>query len=65
MQEWKRVFVLFTLQHVVIGGIAYNLSFFIMQSLLQQGGLTKKEVIERFICFSANGAPFFRDATLE
>jgi hypothetical protein len=65
MQAWKRVFVLFTLQHVVIGGIAYNLTFFIMQSLLQQGGLTKKEVIERFICFGADGASLFKDATLE
>jgi hypothetical protein len=65
MQAWKRVLVLFTLQHVVEGGIVYNLTFVIMQSLLQQGGLTKKEVIERFIYFGADGASFFKDATLE
>jgi hypothetical protein len=59
MQVWRRVLVLFTLQHVVERGIAYNLTFVIMQSLLQQGGLTKKEIIERFICFGANGVSFF------
>jgi hypothetical protein len=59
MQAWRRVLLLFTLHHVVEGGIAYNLTFVIMQSLLQQRGLTKKEVIETFICFGANGTSFF------
>ncbi len=51
--------VLSTLQHVVEGGIAYDLTFVIMLSLLQQRGLTKKEVNERFIYFGVDGASFF------
>jgi hypothetical protein len=59
MQAWKRVLVLLTLQHIVEGGIIDNLTFVIAQSLMQQGRLNRKEVIERLICFCVYGAFLF------
>jgi len=59
MQAWKRVFILLTLQCIVEEGTKNNLTIVITQSMMQQGGLTKEEVGERFICFGVDGASLF------
>jgi hypothetical protein len=40
MRAWKRIFILFTLQHVVKGGNTDNLTPIIAQALMQEGSLT-------------------------
>ncbi len=51
--------IFLTFQCVVEGGITNNPTFVITQSLMRQGGLTRKEVGERFICFSIDGTFLF------
>jgi hypothetical protein len=54
------VLVFVTLQHIVEGGIANNLTFIITHSLMQQGRLIRKEVGERLIFFCVYGTFLFK-----
>jgi hypothetical protein len=47
---------LFTVQHFFEGGNVDNLTSTIVQSLMYQGTLTKKEIGTRFICFNVHGS---------
>jgi hypothetical protein len=59
MHAWKRIPILLTFERVVEGRNTDNLTIVITQALMQQGGLTQEEIVERLICFGANGASIF------
>ncbi len=56
MHARKIIPILFTFQHFVEGGNANDLTTMIVQSLMQQRGLPKKETSTRLICFVVNEA---------
>ncbi len=58
MHTWKiiPIMYLFTVQHFVEGGNANDLTTMIVQSLMQQRGLPKKETSTRLIFFGPNRA---------
>jgi hypothetical protein len=60
MHTWKRIPILFTLQHVVEDENVDNLTTIVTQTFMQQGGLTQEETTKRFICFGVNGASIFQ-----
>jgi hypothetical protein len=47
MHAWKRIHIPFTLECVVEGGNANNLTAIIIQALIRQGGLTQEESTKR------------------
>jgi len=59
MYAWKRIPILLTLERVVEGRNTDNLTIVITQALMQQGGLTQEEIVEKLICFGVDGVSIF------
>jgi hypothetical protein len=58
-EEWKRLPILLNLQRVVDGSIIDNLTYLIIQSLVEYGGLNEAAIAKKLICFGANGVMVF------
>jgi hypothetical protein len=55
----EKMHVVFTFQHVIEDCIINNMTFVSTQSIMQQGGLIRKELGKKFICFGVDGTSFF------
>lgn len=60
VKEWKRMPILLTLQRVVDGCTADKLTSLIVNSTLEIGGLSKKELAEKLVSFGGDGAAVFQ-----
>ncbi len=58
-EEWKRLPILLNLQRVVGGSIVDNLTYLIIQSLVEYRGLNETDIAEKLICSRANGVMVF------
>jgi hypothetical protein len=58
-EEWKRLPMLLNLQKVVDGSTIDNLTYLIIQSLVEYGGLNEANIAKKLICFRANGVIIF------
>jgi hypothetical protein len=59
-QNFMRIPILLSLQHVTVGANANNLTDMIMTTLRYHGGLEGDDVIaEKLVCFGADGATVF------
>jgi hypothetical protein len=58
--EWKRVSILLNLQRVVDGAIFNNLTSVIMKSLMEFGGLSEIDLVNKLVYFGANGITIFQ-----
>jgi hypothetical protein len=54
-EEWKKFPILPNLQRVVGGSIVDNLTYLIIQSLVEYGGLNEADIAKKLIYFGANG----------
>ncbi len=59
VEGWKHIHILLTLEQVLFGAIANNLTKVIVGSLLQYGGFLKTNLVSKLIKFGANGALLF------
>jgi len=59
VEGWKHIHILLTLEQVLFGAIANNLTKVIVGSLLQYGGFFKTNLVSKLIKFGANGALLF------
>jgi hypothetical protein len=62
VEGWKHEHILLTLEQVLFGAIANNLTKMIVGSLLQYGGLSGTNLVSKLINFGANGALIFQGA---
>ena len=62
VRDWKRIHVLLTLERVVEGGIADNLTAVIVNVARAYGGLTEQKIREGLITFGADGVSTFQGA---
>jgi hypothetical protein len=60
VEGWKHILILLTLEHVLFGAIANNLTKVIVESFLQYGGLFLTNLVSKLISFGANGALVFQ-----
>jgi hypothetical protein len=60
MHAWKRIHIPFTLECVVEGGNANNLTTIIIQALMRQGGLIQEESMKRLISQGCHTARTFQ-----
>lgn len=60
MEKWERKPILLSLQWIVDGCNADNLTNVILTAAMWHGGLTETEVAERLICFGTDGAAIFQ-----
>jgi hypothetical protein len=58
-EEWKRLPILLNLQRVVNGSIVDNLTYLIIQNLIEYGRLNEVDITKKLICFGANGVMVF------
>jgi len=58
VEDWKHIHILLTLEQVLFGAIANNLTKVIVGSVLQYGGLFETNLVSKLISFGANGALF-------
>ncbi len=56
MSDWERVPFLLSLERVIDGGSAENITKIIVGALSKQGGLTPQQIRDRFMAFGADGA---------
>ncbi len=59
-KNWLQIPILFSFEHVVVGSSVDNLTQVLLQSLMNQGGLTKDIISKRLMTFGANGFCFPR-----
>jgi hypothetical protein len=62
IKEWSQIPILLSLERVVEGADAGNLTRVIIQALLTVGGLTGESLSSKLICFGANGVSIFQGA---
>ncbi len=60
VEGWKHIHILSTLEQVLFGAIANNLTKVIMGSLLQYGGVFETNLVSKLVSFGANGALVFQ-----
>jgi hypothetical protein len=60
MQYWMRVPMLISLQRVIDGVGANNLTIVIMEALQKGGGLSYVSITHKLLCFGANGVITFQ-----
>jgi len=54
--EWKRILIVINLQKVVDGATSKNiLTNLIMQNLVDFGGSNEIDIVNKLVCFEANG----------
>jgi hypothetical protein len=54
--EWKRISIVINLQKVVDGATSKNiLTNLIVQNLVDFGGLSEIDIVNKLVCFEANG----------
>jgi hypothetical protein len=58
-KEWKRLLILLNLQRMIDGSIANNLTFLIIQSLVEYGGLSEVNIARKLICFGVDKVTIF------
>jgi hypothetical protein len=58
------MFILFTLEHLVEGGITTNIKNVILVVLITYGCLTNEQIFERFICVRTDGVFTFQGVRL-
>ncbi len=58
-KEWNRLPILLNLQRMIDGSIANNLTFLIIQSLVEYGGLSEVNIARKLICFSVDEVTIF------
>jgi hypothetical protein len=61
---WKCNPILLTLEQLVNGGIVNNLTKVIVDNVLQYGGLSKSDLVSKFISFGVDGVSIFQGAKI-
>jgi hypothetical protein len=61
---WKRNPILLSLDQLVNGGIADNLTNIIVDNVLQYGGLSKFDLVSKFISCGVDGVSIFQGAKI-
>jgi hypothetical protein len=61
---WKCNPILLTLEQLVNGGIVNNLTKVIVDNVLQYGGLSKSDLVSKFISFGVDGTSIFQGAKI-
>jgi hypothetical protein len=59
-QSWKRVLILLSLQRMVDGGGTDAVREMITSFLEFHGGLSKRQITEKLVCFGADGMSTFQ-----
>jgi mannitol/fructose-specific phosphotransferase system IIA component (Ntr-type) len=55
--EWKRISIVINLQKVVDGATSKNIiTNLIVQNLVDFGGLSEIDIVNKLVCFEANGS---------
>jgi hypothetical protein len=60
VQNWSRVPVLISLEHVIDGGKAKNLTKMIMSAVGSVGGLSQEDIGNRLLCFGAGKLDYLK-----
>ncbi len=64
-KKWKRLPILLNLQRMIDGSIINNLTFLIIQSLVEYGGLNEVNIAMKLIYFGANEVTIFHGVTIQ
>ncbi len=64
VQNWLKLPIFLAMECVVARSSAYNLTLILMQTLMHQGGLTKKLIGSRFMTFEVDGIFVFQSTKL-
>ncbi len=64
VENWLRIPILFSFEHVVVGLGANNLTQVHMEALMHEGGLTTNLIGKKLTTFGANGVSVFQGVKL-
>jgi len=60
MQNWVRILILISLDPIIEGSGSDNLTKVIMEALMIGGGVATDQIVQKLICFGANGVNVFQ-----